>query len=195
MKSAGGEPLLCELFRRLRESPEYELLLDAVYYWALCLGSSGAERSFCLRYGRPDVYARVQILIKSLLGETPSVETINALLDQVEQLLPQSLTLDVMTRVDRLDFTTRRVLSIIGRMRIYEGLRRDSEFVLEYSIAINNIVRRLLNNKVSLILSILNKIISTGLLISCAWAPYEGLPHLYLVPKYSLPVWEKISSQ
>jgi len=181
-----------KLLTQLKKCAEYELILDAMYYWAICLGSSGAERSFYLKYGRTDIYILAQRLVRSLLKNELELEV---LLDLIEQSLPNSLTEGVKARVAMLDNVSRRIVHVISRLKLYECLKRDSEFLLEYSIAINNVMRKLLRNKINLILKVINDIVSTGLLISCAWSPYEGLPHLYVVPKYSLPVWYSLQSQ
>ncbi len=196
MRGTEIEKLVERFLARICSDPQRHLLLDAVYYWVLCCGSSGAERSFYLKYGRLDEYIRARREILRTFGKlVNNPEVTDTVLTLVEKVLSPNMELDVQERVKKLDSKTLHVVLLLGRLRVYECLQRDSAFILECSAAINNVVRRLLNYRVTEVLETLNKIVSTGLLVACAWAPYEGLPHLYLTPKYAMPVWRRLAGQ
>ncbi len=43
------------------------------------------------------------------------------------------------------------------------------------------------------LLKCISELVQAGLLALCCIAPYEGLPHMYRVPKYSLRIWKNIN--
>lgn len=163
---------------------------DAVYYWALCFESSGAERSYYLKYGEIESFKNSIIEFKKFIGFNQACEYIyNCVIECFEKLPLQYFINDVLNRVKRLSKEALEFAKYIKKMDFINSLKIEGIPILYISSTINQLAK--LRTKFShLFRKIIFELIGSGLLIACCWAPYEGLSHVYLIPKYSEFVWK-----
>ncbi len=182
-----------EIYETIFQERDYRSL-DALYYWALCLGSSGARLSFYLKYGTCTVYDEI---IEKLHSRIPEGEIYNfqiSIVKKLESLTDFCITLeqDVANRCKRLSEDARRFAKILIMLDIPRSLRFSTVEQLQLSSSINLIAKKIFRQHTKA-LSIIFELIGAGLLITCCWAQYEGFPHMYTVPIYSLQIWKKLT--
>ena len=190
MESADAVRTVRELILELHACSEY-ILVDALYYWALCWGSSGAEQSFLLKYGSLEPYHRALQMLQSRVREASQTDLFSAIVSIVESLSLRPLAEDVQKRVESLSAGSRMLAKLIRRLGLHEQLCYSCGGVLEASSLLNMLARSLAGSVYTARLLVM-ELIRAGLLVACCWAPYEGFPHLYLVPKYSRFVWRQL---
>ncbi len=185
------------LTRILENFGIYELdyrTLDALYYWSLCLGSSGARLSYMLKYGSTTLY---DIAISRIVSRTSPEELYDVqmlLVRELERDQDFCITLeqDVLNRCRRLSDDARGLIRVLSVLDIPRSLRLGNVEQLQLSSSINLMAKKMFRQH-SRALSALFEIIGAGLVITCCWAQYEGFPHMYTVPKYAYSAWYMLS--
>jgi len=168
--------------------------LDALYYWSLCLGSSGARLSYMLKYGSPALYDSA---ISKLVSKIPPEELYDVqmlIIRELEQNQDFCITLeqDVLNRCRRLSNDAKRLIRVLSILDLPRSLRLGNVEQLQLSSSINLMAKKMFRQHFKA-LNVLFEIISAGLIITCCWAQYEGFPHMYIVPKYAYSAWQMFS--
>ncbi len=182
---------LLALFRKFVE--EDILKADALYYATLCWCCGGGRLSFRIKYGDDQKYSQVLNIMRDmkLLNLVTSTDVSEHLVRADYRFLRHFRNY-VEEKIENLSEEGVRVMYIIRRFNIHETLTEgDVNTLLYSSIMINNLLRKIIRSIFKARLAIF-ELVRTGLLVTCLWSPYEGLPHMYRIPHYSIDIWRSI---
>jgi len=182
---------LISLFKELIE--EDMTKADALYYLTLCWCCGGGRLSFRIKYGSDEKYSEVLELVKKhkLINMIMS----NDVSEHIARSDRRFITIfrkKVEESLEEISNEALKVLNIIKRFNVYETLTEGDVNILLYSsIMINTLLRKIVRSIYKARLAIF-ELVKAGLLVTCLWSPYEGLPHMYRIPHYSIDIWRRV---
>jgi len=169
------------------------LKADALYYATLCWCCGGGRLSFRIKYGDDQKYNEVIELMRNL--KLLHLVTSMDVSEHIARADPRFLRIfreKVETQLENISEDAEHVAYIIRKFNIYETLTEgDVNTLLYSSIMINNLLRKIIRSIFRARLAIF-ELVRAGLLVTCLWSPYEGLPHMYRIPHYSIDIWRTL---
>ncbi len=181
---------LISLFKKLIE--EDITKADALYYLTLCWCCGGGRLSFRIKYGNDEKYSEVLELVKR--QNLISIIMNNDVSEHIAKSDRRFMYLfrrKVEEKLEEISDDALRVMNIIKRFNVHETLTEgDVNTLLYSSIMINMLLRRIVRSVYKARLAIFD-LVKAGLLVTCLWSPYEGLPHMYRIPHYSIDIWRR----
>ncbi|NPB00061.1 MAG: hypothetical protein GXO10_01670, partial [Crenarchaeota archaeon] len=165
---------------------------DALYYMTLCWCCGGGRLSFKIKYGDDYKYSQVLDLVRKY--KLINILTNSDVAEYIARSDRRFITFFYKRTEEKLcelSENALQVADIIRRFKIYETLTEgDVNTLLYSSIMINTLLRKIVRSIYKARLAIF-ELVKTGLLVTCLWSPYEGLPHMYRIPHYSINIWQR----
>ncbi len=184
---------IVNMFNELVDEDPYKA--DALYYISLCWGCEGARLSYVIKYGDDVKYSQVvrelnRRKIMNIISDVCSI--INRIVRNNSKFL-EFFERDTIERFKRLSKKALKLFKVLSKLGIYESLiESDIGSILYTSMIVNSVLRSMFKVFYELKCCII-ELVRAGLLVLCCIAPYEGLPHMYRVPIYSLKIWKMFS--